>query len=216
MQTNRMTEKETEKQGIFGKIISVITGAPVSKSEKEESGGDHGPKENEPEDIRFVRQFTQNGGFFLYCGTKAELVESIFNIIEEHKLMALGSPDANLFSFLKSHNIPKLESDLAQCDTICTNCEALIAFNGGIMINEFQTSGVRLDDMPKYHIIFGKTSQLVENLSSAMTRVNHQYRQQRPLQISVLKGAKDPQVNLAAADPNKNRTLFLLLIEDSL
>jgi hypothetical protein len=70
--------------------------------------------------------------------------------------------------------------------------------------------------MPKYHIVFGRTSQLVESLSNAMTLVNHHYRDKRPMQISVLKGSKDPQVNLAAADPNKNRVLFLLLIEDTL
>jgi len=72
-----------------------------------------------------------------------------------------------------------------------------------------------MDDMPKYHIVIGKTSQLVENLHGAMSRVNQQYRDNRPGQISVLKGMNDQQVKLASADPNKNRLLFLLLIEDS-
>jgi len=211
-----MADKETDKQGIFGKLMSVITGAPAIKSDKDATSGDHAPKEKEPEDVRFVRQFTQNGGFFLYCGTTNEIIDGLHNMIAEHNLNNIGSPDANIFSFLSANNIPKLQADINQCDTICTNCEALIAFNGGIMINEFHTHGLRIDEMPKYHILFGKTSQLVENLSGAMTRVNHQYRENRPMQISVLKGAKDPQVNLAAADPNKDRTLFLLLIEDSL
>jgi L-lactate dehydrogenase complex protein LldG len=211
-----MADKETEKQGIFGKLFSVITGAPASKTEDDAKIGEHAPKEKEPEDVRFVRQFTQNGGFFLYCGTTNEIIDGLHNMIAEHNLANIGSPDPNIFSFLKSNNIPKVEANIEKCDTICTNCEALIAFNGGIMINEFHTHGLRIDEMPKYHIVFGKTSQLVENLSSAMTRVNHQYRENRPMQIAVLKGAKDPQVNLASADPNKDRTLFLLLIEDSL
>jgi L-lactate utilization protein LutC len=92
----------------------------------------------------------------------------------------------------------------------------MIAFNGGIMVNENQTKGLKINDMPKYHIILGKTSQLVENLSAAMTRVNQLYRENRPMHISTLRGPQDEQVKLASADPNKGRVLLLLLIEDSL
>ena len=163
-----------------------------------------------------MRHFTQSGGYFLYCGTKGEIIDALRDIISEHNLMGIGSPDDNVLSFLKQGGIPKVLSNLDECDTICTYCEALMAFNGGIMIDEYQTKGVRIDQMPKYHIVMGKTSQLVESLSSAMSKINQQYRDQRPMQISQLKAPLDEQVKLASADPNKGRTLFLLLIEDLL
>lgn len=211
-----MQDKETDKQGIFGKIMSVITGSPAVKPSRDESSSEHSPQDKEPEDVRFVRNFTQHGGYFLYCGTKNEIVDGLLNIVAEHHLTAVGSPDPSLVSLLKSTTMSQFSTEQKEWDTVFTNCEALIAFNGGIMINEFHTGGLRIDDLPKYHIVFGRTSQLVESLSDAMTRVNHKHRNNRPFQSAVLKGAKDPQVLQASADPNKNRVLFLLLIEDSL
>lgn len=210
-----MADKESSKKGFFGKLMDVITGNPVDSPQNVEETGQFAPKEKEAIDVRFVEQLTQNGGYFVYCGTKKELIESFNLITEEHHLEAVGTPDQNLMSFLKTNGVNNLSDNLKECDTICTYCEALIAYNGGIMINEHQTKSVRIDDMPKNHIVIGKTSQLVENLHGAMSRVNQQYRDNRPGQISVLKGMNDQQVKLASADPNKNRLLFLLLIEDS-
>jgi hypothetical protein len=211
-----MAEKDSNKKSFLGKFFQVLSGAPSSGAETEDGKGKFAPKEDEPLDVRFVRHFTESGGFFLYCGTKNELNDGLRDIIDEHNLLALGSPDENIMSFLKQAGIPKLNNNLDECDTICTYCEALMAFNGGIMVNENQTKGVKINNMPKYHIVIGKTSQLVENLSAAMTRVNQRYRENRPMSISTLRGPQDEQVKLASADPNKNRILFLLLIEDSL
>lgn len=210
-----MADKESSKKGFFGKLMDVIIGNPVESPQNSDETSQFAPKEKEPVDVRFVEQLTHNGGYFVYCGTKKELIESFNLIIEEHQLEAIGSPDENLMSFLKSNSINNLYDNLKECDTICTYCEALIAYNGGIMINEHQTKGIRIDDMPRHHIVIGKTSQLVENLHGAMSRVNQHYRDNRPGQISVLKGMNDQHVKLASADPNKNRLLFLLFIEDS-
>lgn len=211
----KMADNNSSKKGFFGKLMDVITGNPVDSPQKAEQSGQFAPTEKIAIDVRFVEKLTHNGGYFIYCGTKKELIESFNLIIEEHQLLAVGTPDQNLMSFLRTNGVNNLQDNLKECDTICTYCEALIAYNGGIMINEHQTKSIRIDDMPKHHIVLGKTSQLVENLHGAMSRVNHQYRDNRPGQISVLKGSNDDHVKLASADPNKNRILFLLLIEDS-
>jgi hypothetical protein len=211
----QMADTESTKKSFFGKLLDVIAGSPTNSPQNSEERSQFAPKQKDPEDVRFVEQLTHNGGLFVYCGTKNELIESFNNIVAENKLLAVGSPDLNLMSFLKTNGANNLHDNLKDCDTICTYCEALIAFNGGIMINEHQTKGVRIDDMPKCHIVIGKTSQLVENLHGAMSRVNQHYRDNRPGQISVLKGPNDQNVKLASADPNKNRLLFLLFIEDS-
>ena len=210
-----MAEKQTGKSNFFSKLMEVITGSPSSAEQQVKEQGQFAPVEKESKDVRFVKTLTQNGGNFVYCGSKEELVESLIKVIDEYQLVGIGSPDDNLLSFLKKEKLPKVYDSLKDCDTICTYCEALIASNGGIMVNERQTMGIRIDDMPDYHIVIGKTSQLVENLHGAMAKVNRQYRDNRPGQISVLKGPNDENVKLASADPNKDRTLFLLLVEDT-
>lgn len=210
-----MPESQSKKKGFFGKIIDVISGNPASSEETSEKGK-FAPKKDEAIDVRFVRHFTKNGGLFLYCGTNQDVVDALKDFSKEHNLMGIGSPDDNASSYLKKTGLPNFNPDINDCDTIFTYCEAMIAFNGGIMVNENQTKGLKINDMPKYHIILAKTSQLVENLSAAMTRVNQLYRENRPMHISTLRGPQDEQVKLASADPNKGRVLFLLLIEDLL
>ena len=47
-----------------------------------------------------------------------------------------------------------------------------------------------------------------------MTAINQKYREHRPGNIAVIRAPHDQNVELAAADPNKDRTVFLILIED--
>jgi hypothetical protein len=210
-----MPEQQSKKRGLFGKIADIISGSPA-KGEKDPVKGKFAPRKEEPKDVRFVRHFTRNGGLFVYCSKPQEVIDALGEFSKEYNLMNIGSPDENAKSYLKKTGISNFCDDLDKCDTIFTYCEAMMAFNGGIMVNENQTRGLNINNMPSCHIILGKTSQLVENLSAAMTRVNRLYRNNRPMHISTLRGAQDEQVKLASADPNKGRTLFLLLMEDSL
>ena len=210
-----MADKQTGKPNFFSKLFGVLSGAPDQSVSGNEETGKYAPVEKESIDVTFVKNLTQNGGQFVYCGSNEELTASFKKILDEYNLTSVGSPDNNLMSFLKKIQVPNLGPNLNECDTICTYCEALIASNGGIMVNDQQTSGVRIDEMPSHHIVIGRTSQLVDNLHGAMSHVNHKYRNNRPSQIGVLKGPNDESVRLADADPNKNRFIFLLLVEDS-
>lgn len=211
-----MAEKESNKKGFFGKFFDVLSGNPIPMGKAEEEFGKFAPEEKEPDDVRFVRRFTESGGFFVYCGTKAEVIAAINDILEEHNLLGIGSPDEKVLALLKQLNISRLSESVKDCDIICTYCESMIAFNGGIMMTENQTHGLKIDQMPKYHVVLGKTSQIVEKLSDAMGRINQHYRNNRPAQISQLRAPNDEQVRIANADPNKGRVLFVLLIEDLL
>ena len=211
-----MAEKESKKKGFLGKFFDVLSGSPVPTGKPEDEHGKFAPEEKEPDHVRFVRQFTESGGFFIYCGTKTEVIDALNDILEEHNLLGIGSPDENVLTLLKQLNINRVNQKVKECDTICTYCESMIAFNGGIMMTENQTNGLKIDQMPKYHIILGKTSQIVEKLSDAMGRINQHYRNNRPAQISQLRAPNDEQVRIANADPNKGRVLFVLLIEDLL
>ena len=44
--------------------------------------------------------------------------------------------------------------------------------------------------------------------------INQKYRDNRPSNIAVIRAPHDQAVELASADPNKGRTVFLILIED--
>lgn len=205
------------KPGLFGKFFSVLSGKPEDGREDDTpEKSPYAPKEEEPIDLRFVKTYTQNGGHFLYCESLEEAYMNVQKIFMELKLQQMFVPEASLFAPLKKTGIPVQNDKPGLADCICTSSEALVAFNGGVMITDYQLGIYKLSDLPETHIILARTGQVVDSLSSGMSRINNTYRENRPNQITTLKGSMSESVRQASADPNKNRTLYLLLIEDDL
>ncbi|NVK05107.1 MAG: hypothetical protein HWD92_09800 [Flavobacteriia bacterium] len=206
------------KPGLFGKFLSVLSGRPEDGNDEEtpEAKSPYAPKEEEPIDLQFVKTYTQNGGHFLYCESYEEAIMNVQKICTEQNLQRLYVPEDSISDPLKKNGLAVETENLNICDGICTTCEALVAFNGGIMITNYQLGIYKISELPETHIILAKTGQVVDSLSSGMSRINSTYRSDRPNQITTLKGANSESVRQASADPNKNRTLYLLLIEDDL
>ncbi|GGH77143.1 MAG: hypothetical protein EP346_00820 [Bacteroidetes bacterium] len=205
------------KPGLFGKFFSVLSGKPdESREDDTPEKSPYAPKEEEPIDLRFVQTYTQNGGHFLYCETLEEAYINVKKICTEAKIQHLFTPEQSISSSLKKLDLPVQEDNPSISDGICTTCEALVAFNGGIMVTDYQLGIYKISELPETHILLARTSQVVDSLSSGMSRINNTYREKRPNQITTLKGALSESVRQASADPNKNRSLYLLLIEDDL
>ena len=49
-----------------------------------------------------------------------------------------------------------------------------------------------------------------------MESINLKYRENRPGNIAVIRAPLDENVQMASADPNKDRKVFLVLIEDEI
>ena len=84
------------------------------------------------------------------------------------------------------------------------------------MVHNHHTGGRRLSDLPEHHVIIAYTSQIVANLRDGMTSINLKYRDNRPGNIAVIRAPHDQNVQMASADPNKDRNVFLVLIEDEI
>lgn len=204
-----------EKPGFFKKFFDAITGQPSDSSPESGNGekGRYAPKVKEPLDLRFVKKFTGNGGHFVYCESEESLLSSLQNIINEEAVSMVYSCEEPVFEWLKKAGISFSEST-EESTAVCSQCEALIAYNGGIMIDDYQTGGKRLSELPSIHVVIGRTSQMEENLHGGMARINNKYKSNRPEKITTLKGPRDESVLQAALDHNANRTLYLLLLED--
>ncbi len=205
------------KPGLFGKFFSVLSGKPDDSREEESTEkSPYAPKEEEPIDVRFVQMYTNNGGHFLYCESMEEALMNVEKICKENTIQRLFTREESISAPLVKAGFTVEVEKPNICDGIATTCEALVAFNGGIMITDHQLGIYKISDLPETHIILARTSQVVDSLSSGMSLINSTYRNNRPNQITTLKGAQSEAVRQASADPNKNRTLYLLLIEDDL
>lgn len=203
------------KSSFISKFFSALSGKPSDSEQENPEVSPYGPRKEEPDDLKFVKKFTEAGGNFLYCESNEDAVTNLQRILHETGVRNLFVPEEELKSLLKNQKMA-ISEDCKTSDGILTTCEALVSFNGGIMIDGFQTSGKSLSDLPETHIIFGKTSLIVPNLTAGMSKINSKYKDKRPSQISTLKGPRDKGVIQASADSNKNRSLYLLLVEDDL
>ncbi len=197
--------------GFFSKLTSTFRKEALSsKSEK----GKFAPLDQIPLDEKFVSQFTEGGGNFVYCANKIDAVTSLSHYCSEQgwKGVFISSPE--LAEWENKITIKTTFQNDGQFPVVLSACEALIAFNGGIMVHGHHTGGRKLADLPKNHILIAFTSQIVANLRDGMTAINQKYRENRPGNIAVIRAPHDQNVELAAADPNKDRTVFLILIED--
>ena len=198
--------------------MDILSGKPeeVEESPGGSSVSSFAPLESEPTDLSFVKKFTSSGGKFLYCEDENEAYNYIRMIMEESGLHQVYCRDANLISILKKAGI-KVQENLELCDSFCSDCEYLVSFNGGIMISANQLQGKKLDELPETLITIGKTSQITDNLRSALAGIRIKYQNDLPSQITTIKGPKKVE-EIEENDLAKicNKEIYLLLLEDQL
>lgn len=210
--------EQKSKKGIFGRFIDILSGKPEEEQEPQsnEAPSSFAPQESEPTDLSFVKKFTSSGGKFLYCEDEGEAYNYIRLIMQESGLHKVYCKDPNLISILRKAGVD-VQDQLNDCDSFCSNCEYLVSFNGGIMISANQLQGKKLDELPDTFITIGKTSQITDNLRSALAGIRIKYQNNLPSQITTIKGPKKVE-EIEENDLAKicNKEIYLLLLEDQL
>lgn len=199
----------------FG-FLSKLKSSLLGKSERteESAAGKFAPKQEEPLDVKFVQTFTEGGGNFIYCTSLQEAIHALEQYARDHQWRGVYISSPAIVDWSNHTKLDTTFENDGQYTAVLSTCEALIAFNGGIMIHSHHTGGRKLGDLPKHHILIAHTSQIVPNLRDGLTAINQKYRDNRPSNIAVIRAPHDQAVELASADPNKGRTIFLILIED--
>jgi L-lactate dehydrogenase complex protein LldG len=201
------------RKGFFSKLVSSLKSSEAAEPSPE---GQFAPGEILPLDEKFVSQFHEGGGHFIYCANEQDALAGLEQYAKEHNWPGLYISDENLRKFENTLGLNITFNNDGQMPAVVSGCEALIAFNGGIMVHNHHTGGRRLSDLPEHHVIIAYTSQIVANLRDGMTSINLKYRDNRPGNIAVIRAPHDQNVQMASADPNKDRNVFLVLIEDEI
>jgi hypothetical protein len=212
----------SSKKNLFGKFVNLLSGKPEDEDNTDISqdvvslNNSIEPKEPEPIDLTFVRNFTRSDGKFIYCENKDEAFLNLSLIMQESGLSKVFNQNPGNEALLAKASV-KSTSNLAEADAYCTSCEYLVSFIGGIMITAKQTLGKKLDELPETFIVIAYTSQITENLRSALTGIRNKYQGDIPSQITTIKGPKQLEdiKDPAASSSNVcNKEVYLLLLED--
>lgn len=175
------------------------------------------PKEDMPVDEKFMLNFRENGGKFLYCDDVVEAQLMFQQILlennwENEKACCFQDTVTAIFNKNTTLTFSKLKSEAVffLCD-----CEYLVANIGGILVSSHQLKETRLNELPENFIVVSYTSQLTNDISEGLQAIKNRGAA-IPSNITTLqhfdrsKKETDNFMNYG----NVTKNLYLLLIED--
>ncbi|RRO21954.1 LUD domain-containing protein [Flavobacteriaceae bacterium 14752] len=173
------------------------------------------PSEKPPIDELFMINFKKNGGKFIYCENKTELLQNFDAILKENdwKSKSLYSHQINKDqTFLKDLNLD-FTSD-KNVDILVSNCEYLIANTGAVMVCAKQIGEGKLVDLPHNFIVYATTSQLLESLGEGLQLIKKKHKSKIPTSITTLKTFEEKTDSDFLSYGSTQKNLYLLLLED--
>ena len=79
-------------------------------------------------------------------------------------------------------------NELEACDVGLTECDALIAQTGSIIVTSRDAGGRALSVLPPHHVVLARREQLMRDLSAGFEWVQMKYKSECPSMISIITG----------------------------
>ena len=162
-------------------------------------------------DVVFAKKLIQNNGIFFYCDNKKSLIQTLQALTNKLNSNLIYCAEQILQDLLSQSEIHFNQDNYAECDTIVSSCEYLLAHHGKVMLSSTQLGPHDIKNLPKKHIVLAYTSQIVKNLNEGMSGINNRYMDNLPSTITTIKSS----LNENTSDIEGNiKHLSVLLIED--
>ena len=133
--------------------------------------------------------------FHLFKST-AECAESLLELRDRERWRKIGVHKGELTDLLcarlgipvcrtdKGYNVADLES----CDAGLTECDALVAQTGSVLLTSQSAGGRALSVLPPHHVVLARRQQLVRDLPEAFALLKQKYGASYPSFISFISG----------------------------
>ncbi|TVZ52091.1 LUD domain-containing protein [Dokdonia sp. Hel_I_53] len=173
------------------------------------------PEVDTPADERFTKNFIINGGRFLYALNMDEVQENFDNILLENDWYEKEAfcIDDHLKTMFDGYNLNYGHN--VESEFFLTTCESLVASDGSLLVCSKQLKELKLHDLPKDVIVFGKTSQIVNTIGEGLRIIKNHNAGSIPTNITTIKNfesKEDEKDFMTYGSSTKN--LYLLLLED--
>ncbi|SDS10533.1 LUD domain-containing protein [Christiangramia echinicola] len=176
--------------------------------------GKYMPEVKLPTDERFMLNFKNNGGKFLYCVEDSEIQEAFDNILMENDWYETECCcfDEKLKSKFEGFNLEFNKS--ANAEFYLSTCEFLVANDGSILISSNQIKERKLHELPANFIILASTSQLIDTIGEGLRGIKFKNKQQIPSNITTIKNFETQKEGDFMTYGSSTKNLYLLLLED--
>ena len=194
---------------------SLFKGNPSKKKSKEDQEHEQSkfmPKVKIAIEERFIINFIDNGGKFLYSENYNELNKNLDLILKENSWFKedLLITNNKIKSNYKLPNSIKVNQENSKC--FVTDCENLIADDGSILISSNQIEEKNLSDFPNNLIILSETTKFKNSIGEGLAEIKSKSKK-IPSNITTIKNFQISQEKDFLSYGTSAKNLYLILLE---
>lgn len=177
------------KENILKKIRKALShSTPIPFPQSEGNNLVFQPSHQELE-VEFAEQFTRLQGKFIFCVNHRELSDQLSALAMQQQWKKIFCRDDRLKKFLSRLGPFEFrDTDLGQCDASLTDCEALVARTGSIVLSSAQPNGRTASVYAPVHICIAFSKQLVYDIKEALQLVKEKYHPNLPSLVTFATG----------------------------
>ena len=183
-----------------------------SKEGQEREQSKFMPKVKVAIEERFIVNFIDNGGKFLYSENYNELNENLSLILKENNWIKedLLIINNTIKSNYKLPNSIKVNQENPKC--FVTDCENLIANDGSVLISSNQIEEKNLSGFPNNLIILSDTKKFKNNIGEGLAEIKSKSKK-IPSNITTIKNFHSSQEKGFLSYGTNAKNLYLILLE---
>ena len=183
-----------------------------SKEDQEREQSKFMPKVKVAIEEKFIINFIDNGGKFLYSENYNELNENLNLILKENNWIKedLLIINNKIKSNYKLPNSIKVNQENPKC--FVTDCENLIANDGSVLISSNQIEEKNLSDFPNNLIILSDTKKFKNNIGEGLAEIKSKSKK-IPSNITTIKNFHVSQEKDFLSYGTNAKNLYLILLE---
>ena len=196
----------------FNNLFKGNSSRRISKEDQEREQSKFMPKVKVAIEERFIINFIDNGGKFLYSENYNELNENLSLILKENSWVKedLLITNNKIKSNYKLPNSIKVNQENSKC--FVTDCENLIADDGSILISSNQIEEKNLSDFPNNLIILSETTKFKNSIGEGLAEIKSKSKK-IPSNITTIKNFQISQEKDFLSYGTSAKNLYLILLE---
>ena len=196
----------------FNNLFKGNSSKRISKEDQEREQSKFMPKVKVAIEERFIINFIDNGGKFLYSENYNELNKNLDLILKENSWVKedLLITNNKIKSNYKLPNSIKVNQENSKC--FVTDCENLIADDGSILISSNQIEEKNLSDFPNNLIILSETTKFKNSISEGLAEIKSKSKK-IPSNITTIKNFQISQEKDFLSYGTSAKNLYLILLE---
>jgi L-lactate dehydrogenase complex protein LldG len=178
---DRSSGNKNLKEGLFKTTYSAV------EMENKEKHLYKGPSSAQDLDVRFAENFSSTGGKFIYCESIKNFVQLMDSLKKQNDWNHVYIWDHNIKNYINNLGFKQeeLEFFMDNSDAAMSDCFALVADQGVILLTPDQATNRRLTSFPPNHIIIASKASLIENLEKGLDKFTNNFLDKLPSLIEL-------------------------------